>query len=173
MKDFPGEAILFDMYYAAKDPIPLAGEKRELPKVEFKPVDETTPVFKNFHISNVYCNGAEKAIFVRGLPEMHVKDIVLENMVLQAKKGIDVQEATGIVFKNIKVISDESNPVIDVVQSDKLVFGNITYKDGSELLFRISGERSTNISIKNIDASKAKEKIRYELGASEKSVTIK
>ncbi len=173
MKDIPGEAILFDMYYAAKDPIPLAGEKRELPKVEFKPVDETTPVFKNFHISNVYCNGAEKAIFVRGLPEMHVKDIVLENMVLQAKKGIDVQEATGIVFKNIKVISDESNPVIDVVQSDKLVFGNITYKDGSELLFRISGERSTNISIKNIDASKAKEKIRYELGASEKSVTIK
>ncbi|HEV7782398.1 MAG TPA: glycoside hydrolase family 28 protein, partial [Chitinophagaceae bacterium] len=80
MKDIPGEAILFDMYYMAKDPIPLDGEKRELPKVEFKTVDETTPIFRNFHISNVYCNGAEKAIFVRGLPEMHVKDIVLENM---------------------------------------------------------------------------------------------
>ena len=36
------------MYYAAKDPIPLAGEKRELPKVEFKPVDETTPQFQKF-----------------------------------------------------------------------------------------------------------------------------
>lgn len=173
MKDIVGEAILFDMYYAAKDPIPLAGEKRELPKVEFKPVDETTPVFKNFHISNVYCNGAEKALFVRGIPEMHVKDIVLENMVLQANKGIDVQEATGIVFKNIKVICGETNPVIDIVQSDKLVFDNISYKDGSELLFRISGERSGNISIKNTDASRAKEKIIYELGATEKSVTIK
>jgi hypothetical protein len=43
--------------------------------------------------------GAEKGIFVRGLPEMHVKDIVLENMVIQAKKGIDVQEASGITFK--------------------------------------------------------------------------
>ena len=31
MKDLPGDAILFDMYYAAKDPVPLAGEKRELP----------------------------------------------------------------------------------------------------------------------------------------------
>jgi polygalacturonase len=172
MKDIVGEAILFDMYYAAKDPIPLAGEKRELPKVEFLTVDETTPVFRNFHISNVYCNGAEKALFIRGIPEMHVKDIVLENMVLQAKKGIDIQEATGIVFKNIKVISGETNPVIDVVQS-KLVFENITYKDGSDLLFRISGERSNNISIKNTDASKAKEKITYELGASEKSVTVK
>ncbi len=171
MKDIPAEAILFDMYYMAKDPVVLAGEKRELPKVEFKTVDETTPQFRNFHISNVYCNGAEKGIFVRGLPEMHVKDIVLENMVLQANKGIDVQEASGITFKNIKIISAETNPVIDIVQSDKLVFDNITYKDGAELLFRVSGERSGGISIKNTDAAKAKEKISYELGANEKSVT--
>ena len=173
MKDIPGEAILFDMYYAAKDPIPLAGEKRELPKVEFKLVDESTPVFKNFHISNVYCNGAEKAIFIRGLPEMHVKEIVLENMVLQAKKGFDIQEASQITFKNIKIISAETNPVIDVVQSDRLLFDNISYKAGADLLFRVSGERSGDISIKNTDASKAKEKIIYELGASEKAITIK
>jgi len=172
MKDIPAEAILFDMYYMAKDPVVLTGEKRELPTVEFKPVDETTPVFKNFHISNVYCNGAEKGIFVRGLPEMHVKNIVLENMVLQAKKGIDVQEATGITFKNIKVISNETHPVVDIVQSDKLVFDNITYKDGSELLFRVSGDRSNNINIKNTDASKAREKISYELGATEKTISI-
>jgi polygalacturonase len=173
MKDIPGEAILFDMYYMAKDPIALAGEKRELPKVELKPVDETTPVFRNFHISNVYCNGAAKAIFVRGLPEMHVKDIVLENMVLQANAGIDVQEATGITFKNIKVISKETNPVIDVVQSDNLVFDNITYSSVAQLLFRINGERSGNISIKNTNMSNATGKISFELGASEKSVTIK
>jgi polygalacturonase len=172
MKDIPGEAILFDMYYAARDPVPLTGEKRELPKVEFKQVDETTPQFRNFHISNVYCYGAEKAIFIRGLPEMHVKDIVLENMVLQANKGIDVQEATGISFKNIKVILKESNPVIDVVHSDRLVFDNIIYKDNSELLLRVSGDRSNNIQVKNTDASKAKEKLVYELGASEKSATV-
>ncbi|HEX6847004.1 MAG TPA: glycoside hydrolase family 28 protein, partial [Chitinophagaceae bacterium] len=165
--------ILFDMYYMAKDPVVLAGEKRELPKVEFKPVDETTPQFRNFHISNVYCNGAEKGIFIRGLPEMHVKDIVLENMVLQAKRGIDIQEATGITFKNIRIISEETDPVIDIVQSDKLLFDNINYKDGTQLLFRISGERSNSINIKNTDASKAREKVVYELGASEKAVTIK
>jgi hypothetical protein len=102
---------------------------------------------------------------------MHVKDIVLENMVLLSKKGMDIQEATNISFKNIKIISAETKPVIDVVQSDKLAFDNITYKDGAELLFRVSGERSGNITIKNTDAAKAKEKIRYEFGANEKSVT--
>jgi polygalacturonase len=173
MKDIVGEAILFDMYYAAQDPIPLSGEKRELPKVEMKAVDVTTPSFRNFNISHVYCNGAEKAIFVRGLPEMHVKDIVLENMVLIAKKGFDIQEATGISFKNINVISAETKPVIDIVQSDKLSFTNVTYAAGAELLFRVSGDRSHTINIKNTDASRAKEKISYELGASEKSVSIK
>ena len=171
MKDIPAEAILFDMYYMAKDPVALVGEKRELPKVEIKPVDETTPQFRNFHISNVYCNGAEKGIFVRGIPEMHVKDIVLENMVLQADKGIDIQEATGISLKNIKIISKETNPVIDIIQSDKLLFDNISYKEGSELLFRVSGDRTNGIRIKNTDASKAKQSVVYELGATEKAVT--
>jgi Glycosyl hydrolases family 28 len=171
MKDIPAEAILFDMYYMAKDPVVLDGEKRELPKVEFKPVDETTPIFRNIHISNVYCNGAEKGIFVRGLPEMHIKDIVLENMVLQAKKGIDVQEASGITFKNIKIISEETNPVIDIVQSDNLTFDNITFKDKAELLFRVSGERAKNIKIKNTGTTNLAEKVKEELGAVQ-SVTI-
>jgi hypothetical protein len=173
MKDIPAEAILFDMYYMAKDPVVLAGEKRELPKVEFKPVDETTPIFRNIHISNVYCNGAEKGIFVRGLPEMHVKDIVLENMVLQAKKGIDIQEASGITFKNIKIISEETNPVIDILQSDNLTFDNITFKDKAELLFRVSGERAKSIKIKNTGTANLAEKIKEELGAVQAVTIIK
>ncbi len=170
MKDIPGEAILFDMYYMAKDPVPLSGEKRELPVVEVKPVDETTPVFRNFHISNVYCNGAAKGIFVRGLPEMHVKNIVLENMVLQATKGIDVQEASGITFKNIQIISTETTPVVDILNSDNITFDKITYKDGSELLFRVSGDRVRNITIKNTNGANAKQKLLNEFGAAVKEV---
>jgi polygalacturonase len=172
MKDIPGEAILFDMYYAAKDPIAMVGEKRVAPKVEFKPVSEATPQFQDFHISNVTCNGAAKAIFIRGLPEMHVKNVVLENMVLQAKKGIDCQEASGITFNNIRVISEDTDPVVEILNSDNLVFNKLSYKQGADLLFRIGGDRSGKISIKNTDVSKAKEKVQYEFGASEKAVTM-
>lgn len=173
MKDIVGEAILFDMYYAAKDPIPLAGEKRELPKVEFKPVDETTPVFRNFQISNVHCNGAEKAIFVRGIPEMHVKDILLENMTLQARKGFDIQEASGIIFRNIRIISQEKDPVIDIVHSDHLHFINVTNPENETFPFRVSGDRSQDISISNQADVKARTRISFELGATEKSVIMK
>jgi hypothetical protein len=173
MMDIPGEAILFDMYYMSVDPVALAGEKRELPKVETLPVTDATPQFRNFVIKNVVCNGAAKGIFIRGIPEMHVKDIHLENMVLNAGKGIDCQEASGITFKNITIISNQTNPVVNIINSDNLTFDKLGYKKDSELLFRVAGDRTKSINIKNTDASKAKEKIQYEFGASEQNVTIK
>lgn len=173
MKDIPGEAILFDMYYMAKDPIPLNGEKREAPKVEVLPVTDGTPIFRDIIVNNVVCNGAEKGIFIRGLPEMHIRNIKLQNMVLQANKGIDCSEASGISFSNIRLITKHSNPVVDILNSDNLSFNKITYQDGADLLFRIGGDRSGKIGITDTDATRAKQKILYEFGASEKSVTMK
>jgi polygalacturonase len=173
MKDIAGEAILFDMYYAAQDPVPLAGEKRQAPKVEFKKVDITTPQFRDFHISNIICNGAQKAIFIRGLPEMHVKDLVFENLIMQANKGIDMQEASGVQLKNVKIISADTYPVVDMLNSDHIIVDKLSYKEGAELLFRIGGDRTSGINILNTDATKAKQKIQYEFGATEKMVTIK
>lgn len=170
MKDIPGEAILFDMYYMAKDPVPLAGEKRELPAIEFKAVDESTPIFRNFNIKNVYINGAEKAVFVRGLPEMHVRDIVLENLFLQAKKGIDIQEATGITLRNIHGLFKETAPSIDITQSDKILFEKVTLGKDNKDVIRINGDRTSGILFKNTTIPSTA--FTFELGATSKSVSI-
>jgi len=173
MKDIAGDAILFDMYYMAQDPVAMAGEKRELPKVQTLPVTEATPQFRNFIVKNVVCSGASKGIFIRGIPEMHVKDVVLENITLQADKGIDCQEASGITFKNVVMLSKQTDPVVDIINSDHLTFDNLAYKPDAELLFRVGGDRVQNIRIVNTDAGKAKQKIQYEFGASEQNVSIK
>jgi polygalacturonase len=173
MKDVPGEAILFDMYYMAKDPVPLAGEKRELPAVEFKKVDETTPIFRNFYVKNVVCNGAEKAIFIRGIPEMHISNINLENLVMQANKGIDIQEATGVNIKNATLVLKETNPVAYVLNSSNIVLDKIKYNDGAELLLQVQGDRSGAVKVSNTDPSKAKKKLEVGFGADEKKVEIK
>ena len=68
-------------------------------------------------------------------------------MILGADKGFDIQEATGMSFRNIKVLSDETRLVIDIVHSDNLIFDRILYKDGAQLLFRVSGDRSHDINI--------------------------
>lgn len=173
MKDIPGDAVLFDMYYMGNDPVPMEGEKRELPKVQMLPVDETTPQFRNINISNVYCNGAKKAIFIRGLPEMHVKNIKIENSVFQSDNGVDIQEASGITLNNIKVFSKKTHPVIDIINSDNISISKFDYTNGADLLIRIAGERTKSVAVQQTNYGNTKVKAKAELGANESSVQIK
>ena len=172
MKDIAGEAILFDMYYAAQDPVPLAGEKREPPKVETLPVTEATPQFKNFYISNVTCSGAAKAIFVRGLPEMNVQQVKLSDMVLQANEGLDMTEATGFSLKNIQLVTNNTNPVMNIHNSADITFDNIRYSDNADLLLNVSGEKSKGIRLNGTDVKKAKKSIELNYGAVADAVKI-
>lgn len=167
MKDIVGEAMLFDMYYAAKDPIALAGEKREAPVVEFKKVDETTPQLKNIFIKNVVCNGAEKAIFVRGLPEMNIHDITIENFTVSAKKGIDISEAKNILLKNVRVSSSAPMPAIDILNSSNIDLINVTPLSPFSPLLRIGGDRSATIKFTNSSEKNIKQKTVFEFGAGE------
>jgi polygalacturonase len=173
MKDIGAEAILFDMYYMAKDPVVLAGEKRAAPKVELLPVTEATPQFKDFHVSNIVCNGAETALFIRGLPEMNILGIYLNNLVIKAKKGIVCTEATGVYIKNFQLITEDTNPVISIDNSQSINFDNITYNPGSNLLFKISGNKTSDIAVSNTNTSSAKNKVAFENGATKKSIEIK
>ena len=172
MIDIPGEAILFDMYYAAVDPIVLAGEKREAIKSVVVPVTEETPQFRNFYIKDVVANGAEKAIFFRGLPEMNIKDIHLENVTIQSKKGIEIIEATGISLKNVTVITDNSNPVVDIQNSSNINIDKLQYKSGAELLFSVAGDKSKGIKVSGTDGSKAKKATNIASEVSKKALEI-
>lgn len=171
MKDIIGEAILFDMYYAAQDPIALTGEKREPPKVQELPVTEETPQFRNIYINNVVANGAEKAIFVRGLPEMNVKNIVMQNMVLQAKQGLDMTEGSDITMKNVKVYTKETDPVLNIHNSKNITLQNITYNKGAELLLNVSGAKSKGIKVTGTDTKGAKKAIDFTYGATDAAVS--
>lgn len=156
MIDIPGEAILFDMYYAAVDPVPLAGEKREAIKTVTVPVTEATPQFRNFYIKDVVANGAEKAIFFRGLPEMNIKDIHLENVTIKAKKGIEIIEAAGIFLKNVNVITEDTSPIVMIQNSSNININNLKYPDNSKVLFDVIGEKTKGVKISGTDVSKAK-----------------
>jgi polygalacturonase len=173
MRDIAGEAILFDMYYMAKDPVPLAGEKADIPKVVLLPVTEETPQFKDFHIRNVVCNGAEKGIFIRGLPEMNIQDIHFENIVIQSDKGVEITEASHITFKNLSLLTTKSDPLIAVGNSKQISFNALKPLADFKTLLNVSGEKTSGVSISNSAIPAAKEKVTYSLGANSSSLTIK
>lgn len=173
MKNIVGEAILFDMYYAAQDPIALAGEKRPAPKVEMLPVSETTPQFKNFYIENIVCNGAEKAIFVRGLPEMSIKNINLSNLTVKANQGIDIKEAEGLTLKNVFIDAAKADPLVFIQNSRNISFDTLKFSDNTPLLFSLYGNRTSDISVVNTNIKGVLNKAEFAYGAEKKALTIR
>ena len=112
MKNIAGEAILFDMYYQGKDPVSTFGNGGETPKIELVPVNEGTPQFKNIFIDNVVAKGAETGLLIRGLPEMHIHHIELNNIDIESNQGYRVIEAQDIIlnratFKEIGPLKSE------------------------------------------------------------------
>ncbi|HEX8504473.1 MAG TPA: glycosyl hydrolase family 28 protein [Hymenobacter sp.] len=170
MTDIAGEAILFDMYYAAKDPVPLLGESTAPPVMAAEPLNEGTPQLRNFRIRNVTCKGATTAILVRGLPEMAVKDIRIENVVIASKKGLVCQEAENIQLKNVAIYSTDTKPVLEVQNSRNIGLDGIRYANGADLLLRVTGDRSKDIRLTNTNTKQAKKDVQLGEKVSRKTV---
>lgn len=165
MKDIAQEAIFFDLYYFVK--FATDGERDMRPVI-----NEGTPVFRDMQFENIVCNGATKGVFVRGLPEMPVSNIRMENMVLSADIGIELTDADQIRFKNVKLITQKTKPVVFIENSSKISFDGLQYNDQSETLISVNGERSRDISLQHTDLSKAKKAKEFLKGAQEKSLII-
>jgi polygalacturonase len=170
MRDIVHQAVFLDMYYFAKPPS-LADVYAGKATVDVPAVTGATPRFQDIHISNIVCDGAEEGIFVRGLPEMNIRDIELSDMVLKAAKGAEVIEARNIGLKNIRLITaDTTQPVVYVENSSELNFDNISYNAGAGLLFSINGNKCANIDIANTDRSKAVHDAAFNYGAAKESL---
>nr|WP_092673082.1 glycosyl hydrolase family 28 protein [Hymenobacter arizonensis] len=172
MTDIAGEAILFDMYYAAKDPVPLAGESTAPPVMKAEPLNEGTPQLRGFRIRNVTCKGATTGILVRGLPEMSIKDISLENIVLESKKGLVCQEAENIRLKNVTLLSTDTAPVMEVQNSRNIALDGIRYTNGADLLLRVTGDRSKDIRLANTNTKQAKKDVELGQKVAKKTVVM-
>ncbi len=102
MTDIPGEALIFDMYYGIKPGAPVP------------PVTEETPSFRNIFIKDVTCRSAGRAALFNGLPEMPMKNVVIEDSRFRADKGFTLNYVDGLILKNVTVD----------VPGEKIVYGD-------------------------------------------------
>src|SRR5690606_33647842 len=172
MVGIPGEAILFDMYYGMKGPLPTAGEQGDA-MVEIPAVTAETPQFQNFVMRNINVNGAEKGIFFRGLPEMAIKNIVIEQANITAKKGVELIEASGIALKDLTLNVTEANPLVHVDNSKNIVFTDLKPVGDIDLLVRVSGKSTQNIVLTGAKVEEGKTISEFTNGASEEALVIK
>jgi hypothetical protein len=105
MKDIIHEAVLFTTYYEDKAVGKLSNNG---PLV----IRDKTPHFTGFYFDSVYCNGAQTAISITGLPELPVDNIHFKNMIISADKGLKTADAKDIYYENIRLILPNQSPVI-------------------------------------------------------------
>jgi polygalacturonase len=172
MRDIVHQAVFLDMYYFAKAPS-IADVYDGKARVEIAAVTEATPRFRDIHISHIVCDGAEEGIFVRGLPEMNIRDIYLEHMVLKAKKGAEIIEAQHIGLKDIRLVTTDTSPVVYVENSSNLDLEGLKYPAGAGLLFSINGDKCADIRVEGTDRSKAVHDAAFNYGAAASALQLK
>jgi len=107
MTDIPGDAINFNVYYGGKSPLDqTANTETNLP-----PVTEETPQFRDIHLENIICRGAQNAIVLQGFPEMPLRDISLKNVSITSQKGVSITDAENIIFENVQVENKAGKPL--------------------------------------------------------------
>ncbi|HWB92116.1 MAG TPA: glycoside hydrolase family 28 protein [Puia sp.] len=159
MSDIQEYALVFDMFYGVLG-APKIGDEKPDPRMDPQPVTEATPVFRDIHFRHIYCNGAEQAIFVRGLPEMPVRDVYLEDMVFKTKKGMECMEARGIHLKNIRFLPAKTDPVIGLRDAKDITLDNLATSPNTVLFLDIRGKESGNISVTHTDLSTARDRVK-------------
>ena len=150
MRDIATDAILFDMYYAGGAPDVEA--EKDLTVRTAQPVTDRTPQFRDISIRNVVCDGAKRALVINGLPEMPVRDIVLDSVFLTTRAGVFLADAENILMNGCRFYP-ATGPVLSVIQSRGITVQGGTLPGGVNPLIRLVGENSSGIKIKGIDAS--------------------
>lgn len=145
MIDIPTEAIRFNLFYASKSPSedPLTGDLI----IDELPVNKATPAFRNMHFNHIVCDGAKQALMIQGLPEMPVENLVFENMKLSSEKGITVNYAKGLTFKNVSLDIQDGNAV-RMTNGQEITFSGLR-SQGHTQLYKIGGDRTRQIVIQS------------------------
>ena len=168
MRDIGHDAILFDMYYFAKAPT-LAQTNG---KVEIPATNEGTPQFRKFYINNLVCDGAMRGMLIRGLPEMSIKDIFLENVSIRSQHGADIVDAQNINLKNVTLDCIDTRPLFNIENSRQLTFEQVVSITPAELFFSFNGDRCKDIFVKGGNMTGAKSQTDYNYGAQKSILSI-
>jgi polygalacturonase len=102
-----GVAVSISSYYE-NTPIDSAAGSDPL-----EPVTQTTPHWRNLTVRNITATACRSSAgLIAGLPEMPAENITLENVTIEAPKGLHIMNARGITLRNVKIDAAKGSSVI-------------------------------------------------------------
>jgi len=78
----------------------------------------TTPYWKDITIKNVTVTGSTNAGILWALPEAKIANLVLDNVRIEAKTGMQIFHATGVSFINSSTVTPKSGAAVTIYDAD-------------------------------------------------------
>ena len=159
MNDILSEALLFDLFYGGKSASEALadGDGNPTTDMPFKPVDETTPQFRNIVVDNVICRSARRAMLFNGLPEMNVENVVVTNTTIESEVGAEINESTNVVLDNV-TITPRKGAALKINNAKRVVVTNFACPEGGEGL-SVTGSRNEAILVESAQITPANSQI--------------
>lgn len=112
MKDIATEALLFDLHYGGKSAVEAAEDGTDGAFIRYVPADETTPAFRNISINGIVCDGADRAMYFNGLPEMPVENVSVSSCRITSRKGVEIRYARNVSISDADIRVCEGEPFV-------------------------------------------------------------
>lgn len=150
MMNIPTNAISFNLYYGGLSVSEMMAESKngsdEQAKALIPEVTEETPRFRDIIIKNIRCKGALQAVYLQGLPEMNLENVLLENLIMEADNGLLCMDANGVILKNV-VLHTGNQPAMKFFNTKNVSVEDLDFTNVSEPIIAINGAKSENYSI--------------------------
>ena len=144
MLDIATDAIRFNMFYGGRAPLPEDnGDEGEVEPLA-EPVNEGTPSFRKIRIRNVLCCGANRAIWLQGLPEMPIQEVTLEDVQITSDQGVTCIDADHLRFKNVTIEPNKGHAFWLFNSRNILMDGVKTLVDPNQVI-KLSGSKTRAI----------------------------
>ena len=153
MINIPTQVIGFNMFYDGNSPVIEEDQSAddEAGNQKLLPVTEETPVFKNIFFKNITAINSYEAATFTGLPEMNLKNIVIENSYFETKKGISITDADGITFKNVQ-LKNTLGTGVTIYNSKNIDLAGITLESANTASVKVSGAKTSNVKLSKVIA---------------------
>lgn len=133
------DPLTFDLFYSAANPDSTSIH-------DVVPVSEKTPQFKDIHISNVTCNGAERAMFFNGLPEMNISNIHISDVQIASNRGAFMAESNGVKLHNVR-INVAKGPNLLLRDTKHIEIDGFSGNGVDRATVHVTGKKTKNITI--------------------------
>ncbi len=172
MFNIAADPIRFDLFYGGQSPVLEEGQTASQVDEQVVPVTEETPSFRDIYMKNVRSIGSGVAAYFQGLPEMNLMNINLENVYLQAERGVTVGDADGMTFKNVKIEVEKGSP-LTLYNAQNLSFLEFNAASEEQMPVSIKGKKSKNLTFRKADFPQLPKQIQIDAEVDSKSIKFK